>query len=149
MTPQQRNIVTIAAAEGTVDMARLQSRSGFTRRTLRELAGEAGYLVALPQEHVTHPKRYKWTGKEIPADDGRPTRAKKQDDGTTVRFKAPLSSRRRMFDPDQPVVQKKKPKFTLCKSSPVYSNVQVAPGERVPVIFRGMPGLDPMTGRPW
>lgn len=147
MTPQQRNIVTIAAAEGTVDMVRLQSRSGFTRRALRELA-EAGYLVALPQGHVTQPKKYKWTGKEIPADDGRKSRAK-QDDGTTVRFKAPLSWRRRMFDPDQPVVQKKKPKFTLCPSSPVYSNVQVRPDEKVPKVFSGKPGLDPMTGRPW
>ena len=138
MTPQQRHILTIAATEGTVDMVRLQSRSGFTRRALRELAAD-GYLVALPQERVTQPKRYRYTGKPLPPDDGKPSRAKPVTDATTVRFAKPLSSRRRMFDADQPAVTTKRTKFTRCPSAKVYSNVQVAPGERVPAIFSALP----------
>lgn len=39
-------------------------------------------------------------------------------------------------------------KYTF-QAAPVDSRFQVAPGERVPPIFRGVPGLDPLTGRPW
>lgn len=138
MTPQQRIILAIAVKEGTVDMVRLQSRSGSTRKALRDLAKD-GYLIALPQPSMLDPKPYRWTGKPPPPKDGAVAKANmKKHDATTVRFAKPLSSRRRMFDPDQPAVTTKRTKITVCPSAKVYSNVQVAPGERVPAIFSAL-----------
>lgn len=116
---------------------------------------DAGYMtMRTVGEGSRKMKRYFSTGKPVPEVSRQrgheaPKIVKKAHAGATLTFKAALKERRKRFSDDEPAIVTSKTKYTKCPHSPVYSNVQVAPGEKVPPIFRGVPGLDPLTGMPW